>query len=78
MTTEEVIRVIRANVGKKIKATPFPPATAPYILLVGSVDEDEEGFICYDFSDPNLVDPSVPGHTPFCDVSEVEPVEDSK
>jgi hypothetical protein len=76
MTTDEVIRVIRANIGKKVRATPFPPATTPFILLVGSVGE--EGFIGYDFSDPNLVDPSVPGHTPFCDVSEVEPVEDSK
>jgi hypothetical protein len=76
MTTEEVIRVVRANVGKKVKATPFPPATTPYILLVGLVDE--EGFIGYDFSDPDLIDPTVPGHTPFCDIADVEPVEDSK
>ena len=74
MTTDEVIRVIRANIGKKVKATPFPPATTPFILLVESVDE--EGFNCYDFSDPDLKDSGIPCHTPFCDVSEVEPVED--
>ena len=76
MTTEEIIRVVRENVGKKVKVTPVPPWTTPAILLVESVDG--EGFNSGDFSDPDHTDSTVPRHTPFCDIAKVEAVEDSK
>jgi len=68
--------VVQANIGKKIKATPFPPSTTPEILLVKSVDQ--EGFTCYDFSDPDLIDPTTLCYSQFWDFAEVEPVKDSK
>jgi len=75
MTPEEIIRVVRENIGKKVKATPTPPWTTPYILLIESVDG--EGFLAYDIT-PDHVESTELGHTPYCDVAEVEPVEDSK
>jgi hypothetical protein len=80
MSPEEVTRVVRENIGKKIRATPLQsgdhPVTTPSILSIASVDE--EGFVCYDFSDPALIDPTVPNYAQFWDFSEVELVEDSK
>lgn len=74
MTPEEIIRVVRENVGKKVKTTPFPPSTTPEILLVKAVDE--EGFTCYNFSDPDLIDPTIGWYEQFSEIAEVEPVED--
>jgi len=80
MTPEEIIQVVRANIGRKIKVTPLQwgehPVTTPEILLVKSVDD--EGFCCYDFRDPTLKDPTVPNWEAFSEIAEVEPTEDSK
>ena len=80
MTPDEVIRVVRENIGRKIKVTPLQwgenTQTTPAIVLVESVGE--EGFNCYDFSDPTLIDPTVPNWGTFSEIAEVEPIEDSK
>jgi len=80
MTPEQVIQVVRESVGRKIKVTPLQwgehPVTTPAILLVESVGD--EGFCCYDFSDPTLIDPTVPNWTMFSEIAGAEPVEDSQ
>lgn len=79
MTPDEIAVAIKANVGKKVKCTPRPhehSGTTPSILL--AVGVDDEGFTCYDFSDPDLIDTPVMNWASFDEIDGVYPVENSK
>jgi hypothetical protein len=76
MSFDEVVRTVKANVGKTVKVYPRPhphASTTPAILSV--VDVGDEGFNCYDLSDPDLIDPTVPCWAVFSEIADVQPVE---
>jgi len=76
MSPEDVVRVVKANVGKMIKVYPLPhPHGSMTPGIVSVVAVDEEGFTCYDLSDPDLIDPSVMNYATFSEILSVEPVE---
>jgi hypothetical protein len=47
--------------------------TTPAMLSV--ITLNDEGFTCYDLSDPDLVDPTVMNFAEFSEIADVQPVE---
>jgi hypothetical protein len=76
MSFDEVARAIKASVGKTVKVYPRPhphASTTPAILSV--VNVGDEGFNCYDLSDPELIDSTVLCWAEFSEIADVQPVD---
>ena len=68
---------IKEKRGEEGKVTPRPhehSGTTPSILRVVGVDD--EGFTCYDLSDPELIDPTIMNWAQYWDIDGVYEIED--
>ena len=69
------MRVLRANVGKRVLVTPID-GSEPNLLLLMSVDDGGgEGFTYHILNDPALYDPKVLHFWQYLDVADVRPAD---